>query len=292
MMGNCIICHNFIINKSEEHVIPVFIGGRAKVYSLCECCNKSLGDKVDCLLEKEDIITLCCCLYKIKNRDNKCKNIFSSFSYYDANGQKIIIKQGYFGDRQINYDGTECPEIKINNQQLTFRGSDITSIIKKVKRECKKRDLIIDEQRIEELILTNANYHKSVTKGYHDIIFDANNYYFSVLKIAFELVIDMFGEVTILDPYIEKIRMELYNCLYNQTQVNFNIDVEYYLQLDLPPKNRHKVNFCLIDNELYVIISFFYKVTFKVKVSDNASWYDAKIVENSTIIKQLNLPII
>lgn len=290
-MNNCIICHKPIKNKSEEHVIPDFIGGRAKVYSLCECCNKALGDKVDCLLEKEDIIIYYCCLYKIKNRDNKYKNIYSSFNYVDENGQKIIIKQGNFGDKQIYYDGTERPQIKINGDEVAFKGSDTDSITKKIKREYRKRQLVFDEKEIEKSISANVNSKISTTKCFHEITFNANNYYFVVLKIAFELVMDIFGEMAISDPYIEKIRKELYNRLYNRLSELYKIDVVYCLKSDISPQNQHRVKFFHIDNELYVIISFFCQVTFAVKVSENAIWYDAKIAENSNIIKKLNLSI-
>lgn len=225
-MANCIICGQPIIRESDEHIIPYAIGGRITMRQVCGPCNSKLGDKVDCLLTDDPFIILLRNAFDFKTRDNKTVDILKSFSFSNSDGNPIVIKRGRENNLPPLYDGTQKPEVKFTRMpdgiiNISYSGSDISSIVKKAKREAKKLDIDISEEELEDIV-SCGNLNVTTTRAMTDVTANWNNYIPCITKIAFEIGYMLFHEQFLQDKRGKELQRFLYNFIHGQHENDFH----------------------------------------------------------------------
>lgn len=67
----CIICRKGNVIRSDEHIIPMSLGGYMHTWNVCKSCNSKLGQNVDPLLTNHYLIQWERYFHKLKGESGK-----------------------------------------------------------------------------------------------------------------------------------------------------------------------------------------------------------------------------
>lgn len=209
----CIICKKEEAG-STEHIIPMAMGNeKFTTDHICRICNSRLGSFVDNYFTNHIIIKFL--------RDAK--------GWYGESGKAVKVLPKTAVDEKsrkkfkLEQDGAHIlPVHSLDNGILTVEAENIEEAIKYAKKRLERMGYKAD--RIEEIIKNNVRKIKSEKilpefKLNADI--DKGKFLLLPLKIAYEYAEYRLGDIIKYDVTIEKIRMELYNAIYEKHEMNY-----------------------------------------------------------------------
>lgn len=286
-MAHCIICEKPIIVEGDEHVIPYAIGGRLIMHQVCTECNSKLGDKVDFLLTDDPFIIFLRHTFNIKTRDNKPVNIIKSFPFFDSNGNPLIIKRDPANQLPPLYDGTQKPEViftRLSDREInmTYSGSDIPSIVSKAKREAKKANVTIDEEKLKDII-KHGTSTCTTTKAITNVTTDLKNYIPCITKITYEIGYMLFHEQYLQDKRGKELQRFLYDFINDQWSYDFPSDVRIDIEVSKLSK-MHSITLKLENRIAKLIIVLFGGIQISIPLTYDAQNYNLENIIDSDLI--------
>lgn len=189
-IGHCIICHQDNVELSDEHVIPDAIGGYIHCYKVCKECNSHLGDHVDAHLLNHYLIKGSRHVHKLKGKKGSIPNPLTGDGVLNT-GEKVRVEDvnGMVTPRIL----PQTPEIAADNKSgiITVDIRDEKLIPAIQQKMLKKMGLkpgevtLVSQREIHQI----AN---PVVKM--QTMIDLKNYKIGLLKIAYEICVEMFPE--------------------------------------------------------------------------------------------------
>lgn len=271
----CIICGLPIEEKSVEHIIPEAIGGRIKINSVCEKCNKGLGEKIDCKLTEALLFQWIRKVLRIENRDGKIPTLHKF--YRDGDGNNIIVKHGDGIIMPEYYDGSKPPIFEIqsvdNHTVVRFSGSDEDSIVRRGLRECARKGIKITENKLRKYVREHLEITWGNTHVEFPILYEPMKYLPCFVKIAYETMQTLFPKYSD-DPRCEEIRQFLYSSIQGNYKNDFRCDNILADHSIGDPVFAYYAYFSVREKKLYMDINLFNKVIMLIPMSDDPSQYD------------------
>lgn len=281
--GKCIICNEFKNNLSEEHIIPDAIGGNIKIKCVCKDCNSKLGSKVDSLLTDDPFILFLRNQFHIKDKNGCNVDLIKRLSFTDEQGKRIAIKKGDGKLLPKIYTGNK-PEVIIektsdNSVNIKYSGSDIDSILTKIKRTLKSQNISFREKDIKEKLLEQVNSNLKVYAmdlKYEGEI-DVSKYLPCVIKIAYESSFYLLGNEYLDDGLAIHLRNYLYNYFESDGDDNEISRVSAQISSDefMPT---HSVKLYPVGRVIMAHICLFNVFSFVLTVSKDAGRYATNFI--------------
>ncbi|MEX5285447.1 HNH endonuclease [Selenomonas sputigena] len=188
-MKKCIICRKMFEKMSDEHVIPESMGGYYHIYTICNDCNKHLGETVDCNLISHKIVELCRFLNGLKGKKGYLPNPFRDIGEIkDSDGMKVrtfFDKDGALDFHLIPYGPKKTDENKYTLIIDKKDDKNLEKIIERFSRDNKvqKKDIKISQKTQE--------YSPYIEYKWK---IDTKKFKLGILKIAYEFATDVLPE--------------------------------------------------------------------------------------------------
>lgn len=220
LFTKCVICkHVFLPEdpnpRSDEHLIPEFLGGKLKVGMLCKQCNNDMGGGFEDRMATSFLSRAHANQYQIKGKSGNVPNS-PLVGSYEHGGKTIFLDRNYKVKTQFS---VEC--IQDDSEAVIFSGvidaTDLQAskkeVSKKVMRTLKKRGGQISEKSVYDHVSTiidkspiNVQESPMLEKRIH---IDLNDIDLLLLKISYEALCIHFGELITDDEFFQAWRTSL-----------------------------------------------------------------------------------
>lgn len=180
--ARCIYCQKINNSRSEEHPIPISIGGKVSTTNCCKRCNNTCGYKYDCFFSNSPIYTQFTDALSIGSKAKRGIPV----EHITKEGMRIqvqVSKEGLLarGRTTMSNNTLLTDDLKIV-QQAVRSGKRIRSIEKRTINLAKelslRHDLTYPSPNKDLLILA----HRKVVLGILSLVFDEKKY-FEISKI-------------------------------------------------------------------------------------------------------------
>lgn len=307
LIMKCLFCKTEInnINKSDEHIIPKFLGGNYVIYNVCKNCNSKMGECFERELSQNMVIKFFQAFYHMKNRSGKF--IVPNLELKcDENMHITSDDEGHIfmhTHLNINDDENGTITIKIDQSEPTEKLEEIINTkISRLEKKYGGKNLSYEIKRNEKKLIHGVPTDVSIN-------IDNNILIKLFVKIAHEFSCIYLGSKYFDSDIAERFRKILFDdedCLilnelsiklsYDERQARFCVykvkeianenthNIHYGNKLIYPSNGNyiHKISLINKQGKIFVNIDLFGILHAEICVSDNERTYE---FEKGDIIK-------
>lgn len=191
--GFCIVCREEGKVLTDEHVIPLALGGCYHLYSVCKTCNSRLGDKVDIHLINHWAVVASRHSNRLEGRSHKIPNPLTGAGYLeDGSKVSMVEDDGKLTARFLPsppvFNSTDDGYCSVSFSVDAKDERHIPEICNKVLR---RNGIDPSKCRVESKQIIRNVKNPVVSM---QIEFDIAKYLIGMLKIAYEFTCDCFPD--------------------------------------------------------------------------------------------------
>lgn len=268
----CIICRKENVIRSDEHIIPMSLGGYMHTWDVCKSCNSKLGQNVDPLLANHYLIRWERYFHKLKGESGKDvpNPLIGTRTAEDGEKYRVTDDAGIITPHIIQKFSI-TPDGK--TVKLTIDSKDKDKADEMMRKYCERKGLKYNPQSISK-----SGTQKSPSPAFHiEIALDLSDFRMGILKIAYEFTSCLLPHY-IKDPLavqISDILLKASIGRLDELQISSAFGDDIFPKIfgsviDFTKKKRHYILLTNLDGGLYCFIKLFDVFCVGVKMSDTA----------------------
>lgn len=267
----CIICRKNNVVRSDEHIIPMSLGGYMHTWNVCKSCNSKLGQNVDPLLTNHYLIRWERYFHKLKGESGKDvpNPLIGTRTAEDGEKYRVADDGGIITPHVIQKFSI-APDGK--TVKLTIDPKDKDKADEMMRKYCERKGLKYNPQSISK-----SGTQKSPSPAFNiEIALDISHFRMGVLKIAYEftccLIPNYFKDA--LAVRISDILLKASVKRLDELQISSAFRDDIFPEIfgsviDFTKKNRHYIFLTNLDGRLYCFVKLFDVFCIGVKMSDS-----------------------
>ncbi len=269
---DCIICRKKNVLRSDEHIIPMSLGGYAHTWNVCKDCNSNFGSFVDKKLINHYLITWERYFYKLKGESKKAVKspLEGTFAGADGEPYRVIEENGFMVPHMLRPTFTLTPDGKQVTMAVDPKTKDPKKILEKY---CKDNGLLYDPA---QTIISSVQSSDSPWLNVSTTI-DMSSFRLGMVKMAYEFAAELIPGY-LSDPEAIKIASILENSSYDRIdEIEFGgngitdiFPMIFKDVIDFTKKKRHYIFLANISGKMYCFVKLFDVFCLGIKLSDKS----------------------
>lgn len=266
---DCIICREKNVESSDEHIIPLALGGVMHTWNVCKTCNSRFGEDIDSLLIGHDLISFQRHLHQLRgqSRQRPISPLEGTFQGVDGEKYRVEFNDGKF-------EAHPFPKFVEDGQgglTLSIDPKDLKNADAMIKKYCRRRHYKIDETQRK----VSPVYERPAPEVTVELNLDIIRFRLAIVKIAYEFAATLFPDL-LLDKTMTRIADILHKVAFDRlTELTFIGDGFKDIMpmilgdfVDFNNPKRHYIFLTNLDDGLYCCVKLFNTFFLGVKLSD------------------------
>lgn len=267
---DCIICREKDVESSDEHIIPLSIGGVMHTWNVCRTCNSKFGNDVDTLLTEHSLIALQRHLHQLRgqSRQRPISPLEGTFPGEDGEKYRVDFNDGRF-------EAHSFPKFTDDGEghvTLTIDARDINKVDNMIDKYCRRKKYKVDKSHPRKY----TTHERPAPEVTVEMQVDISRFRLPIVKIAYEFAATLFPDL-LPDVTMTRIADILHNLAVDRLDEltfignGFEDIMPMFLGncVDFNNPKRHYIFLTNLDDGLYCCVKLFNTFFLGVKLSEH-----------------------
>ncbi|MDE6287226.1 MAG: HNH endonuclease [Muribaculaceae bacterium] len=266
---DCIICHKKNVEASDEHIIPLALGGVMHTWNVCKTCNSRFGEDVDTLLTDHDLISFQRHQHRLRGQSKQIPASPLEGTFQGDDGEKYRVE--YNDGKFEAHPFPKFIEEGRGHLTLSIDPRDLKKADDMIKKYCRRKHYKIDETQRR----VSPVYERPAPEVTVNLHIDIMRFRLAIVKIAYEFAATLFPDL-LHDETMTRIADILHDAAFDRLGElvfignGFNNLMPMILGdfVDFDNPKRHYIFLTNLDDGLYCCVKLFNTFFLGVKLSD------------------------